>query len=233
MALADDVQRLTARTLSALDESHDYYTYSKRVWRLLHEIVQEGKTFNLRNPGTGTRVDERVLIGRSQLYVNDYLMPSTFQHFVSLFEDFLFNLLRHWLAAYPGSLSRRQVEMGAVLKAPDKAAIILSVVERELNELKYERLADWFAYLDRLVHLGCPTLDEIAILTEIKASRDVLVHNNGIANSTYLAKAGHRARHADGEKMELPEHYHRSSWEIIKKVVRDLSAAAIEKSRQR
>jgi len=157
-------------------------------------------------------------------------MSSTFQHFVALFEDFVFALLRCWLAAYPGSLSRKLVEVSAVLAAPDKRAIILTVVDKELNELKYERLADWFAYLERLTNLGRPAADEIRQLAEIKASRDVLVHNNGIANATYVSKAGTRARYREGERLEIPEQYHRASWEIITKVVRDVSAAAIGKA---
>lgn len=231
MALADDIHALTTRTLSALEGSHDYYTYTKRVWRLLQQIVKEGRKFTFRNLTTGTRVDEQVLLGRAQLYVTDYLMSSTFQHFISLFEDFFFELLRFWLAAYPASLSKKQVEIGAVLKAPDKSAIILTVVDKELNELKYERLADWFTYLERLANLGCPTADDVEKVAEIKASRDILVHNNGIANATYVSKAGTQARYKDGEKLEIPEQYHRASWETINKMVRDVSAAAIAKVR--
>src|SRR5947208_3405264 len=100
MTLADDIQALASRTLSALDASHDYFTYTKRVWRLLQQVVKEGRTFSFRNPTTGTRVDEQMLRGRAQLYVTNYLAASTFQHFVSLFEDYFFGLLRSWLAAY-------------------------------------------------------------------------------------------------------------------------------------
>ena len=231
MALADDIQALTSRTLSTLEASHDYYTYTKRVWRLLQQIVKEGRKFTFRNLTTGTRVDEQVLLGRAQLYVTDYLISSTFQAFVSLFEDFFFELLRFWLAAYPASLSKKQVEVSAVLQAPDKSAIVLRVVDKELNELKYERLADWFAYLERLTKLGCPTDDEIEKLAEIKASRDILVHNNGITNATYVSKAGTWARYQDGEKLEIPEQYHRATWETINKVVRDVAAAAVAKAR--
>jgi hypothetical protein len=231
MALTDDIQALTTRTLSALDASHDYYTYTKRVWRLLQQIVKEGRKFTFRNLTTGTRVDEQVLLGRAQLYVTDYLMSSTFQHFVSLFEDFFFGLLRQWIAAYPDSLSGKQVKIGAVLKAPDKAAIILTVVDKELNDLKYERVADWFARLELLAELGCPTTAEIEKLAEIKASRDILVHNHGVVNAIYVGKAGRWARYHDGERLEIPEQYHRDSWETIKKVVHELSAAAAAKAR--
>jgi hypothetical protein len=217
MALADDIQNLSSRTLAALEASHDYYTYTKRVWRLLQQIVTDGRKFTFRNLTTGTRVDEQVLFGRAQLYVTDYLMSSTFQHFVSLFEEFFFGLLRFWLAAFPGSLSKKQVEIGAVLKASDKAAIILTVVERELNELKYERITDWFARLEELTRFGCPTTDEIERLAEIKASRDILVHNNGIANAIYVAKAGRYARCQDGDKLDIPEQYHRESWQQLRR----------------
>ena len=230
MALSDEVRALASRTLSALDASHDYYTYTKRVWRLLTEVVKEGRQFTFRNLTTGTTVDEKALLARAQLYVTEYLMSSTFQHFVSLFEDFFFDLLRCWLVAYPGSLSRKQVEFGTILKAPDMAALVLSVVEKELNDLRYERVADWFAYLDRLAKLGCPTAGEIETLAEVKASRDILVHNKGIANATYVSKAGSRARYRPGDRLELPEQYHRDSWETIKKVVQNISDAAIKKA---
>jgi hypothetical protein len=229
MALADEIQALTVRTLSALEASHDYYTYTKRAWRLLQQIVKDGRRFSFRNRTTGTRVDEQLLLGRSQGYVTEYLASSTFQHFVSLFEDFLFGLLRAWLAVYPGSLARKQVEMIAVLRATDKAAIILGVVDRELNELKYERLADWFAYLERVANLHCSTPALIEQLAEIKASRDILVHNNGIANAIYIAKSGAQARYRDGQKLEIPEIYHRGCWELLNKVIREISAVALRK----
>lgn len=227
--MADEVRELASRTLSSLDASHDYYTYTKRAWRLLQQIIKEGRKFTFHNRTTGTRVDEQVLLESAQLYVTDYLMSSTFQHFVSLFEDLFFGVLRLWLTAYPGSLSKKQIDVGTVLKAIDKPAIILKVVDRELNELKYERVAEWFAYLEKLANLGCPTTAEIEKLAEIKASRDILVHNNGVINATYIGKAGGCARHQDGDKLEIPEQYHRESWETIKKVVLDLSAAVVAK----
>jgi len=142
MALADDVRSLTARTLTALDASHDYYTYSKRVWRLLQQVVKEGRQFTFRNLATGSRVDQTELLGQSQVFITEYLTSFTFQHFVLLFEEFFFELLRCWLTVHPGRLSRKQVEMATILNAPDKNAVIVSVVDRELNELKYKRLSD-------------------------------------------------------------------------------------------
>jgi hypothetical protein len=230
VALTDSIQDLAARSSEALNRGHDYYTYTERIWRLVKEAVDEGRRFTFRNSATRSRVSERTLMARRPEYIGGYLRSSTFQQFVSLFEDYVFDLLRLWLAAHPQSLLRKQVEVSVVLNAPDKAAILLAVADKELNELKYGRVADWFAYLHRLVRIDCPSVDEIERLAEIKASRDILVHNKGIVNATYLSKAGGRARFRDDEQLELPEDYHRGSWELIRKVVQDVSQAAIQRA---
>lgn len=229
MGLAEDIRGVADRALSALDDAHDYYTYTKRAWGLMRQVVKEGRRFTFVNSQTGTRLDARALLVRSQDYIADNLASATFQSFVSIFEDFFFDSLRLWLAAYPASLSKKQLELGTVLKAPDIATVVLGVVDRELNEIKYERVADWFANLERLAKLGVPTADEVERLAEIKAGRDILVHNKGIVNATYLAKAGRGARFAVGQKLEIDVPYHLASWESINKLVRDLSTAMIGK----
>ena len=76
---------------------------------------------------------------------------------------------------------------------------------------------------------GCPTPEEIDRIAEAKASRDVLVHNRGVAGKTYESKAGKLARYKDGQRIDIPEHYHRETWELIRKVITDISNAAIAK----
>lgn len=68
-------------------------------------------------------------------------------------------------------------------------------------------------------------------IAEAKASRDVLVHNCGVASKTYESKAGRLARHEEGHRIDIPEHYHRQTWELLRKVVMDISNAAIAKAR--
>lgn len=231
MELSEEIDALATRTLATLEACHDYYTYTKRVWRLMQKDVGEGRTFTFRNLMTGTRVNERELAARAGLYVTSYLRSATFQQFVSCFEDFVFGLLRHWLTAFPHSLTKRQIDFGSILRARDKTAIILVIVEKELNELKYERVSDWFAYMNRLVKLDCPTNEEIEQIAEIKASRDILVHNAGLVNSLYVSKAGPRARYREGENLDLPEIYHRESWEMIRRIIREVAVAAVAKAR--
>lgn len=230
MALIDDLRTLTARSLAELDASHDYYINTFAVWRFVRRFIVDGGKLTIENKATGSIFDQHALLGKMQSYVADYLRVSTFLHFISLFEDFFFDLLRLWLTAHPHSLSRRQVDLGTILQVGDTNLILQSVIDRELNSLKYEKLADWFVYLDKLVHLGCPAPADIEALAEIKASRDILTHNRGLVNPIYLAKAGSKARFQDGERLELPEQYHRASWQLVKTVVSDLGAAAAAKA---
>jgi len=117
-----------------------------------------------------------------------------------------------------------------VLDAPDKDAITSRVVSKEVNEILYDRPTGWFEYLEDKAKLGCPTQDEIGKIAEAKASRDVLVHNRGVASKTYESKAGAIGRYKEGQRIDIPEHYHRETWELLRKVVTDISNAAIAKA---
>ncbi len=117
-----------------------------------------------------------------------------------------------------------------MLDAPDKEAVTLHVVNHELNEIAYERLADWFKYLEGRMKLGCPSAEDIDRLAEAKASRDVLAHNRGVANKVYLAKAGRFARCREGDRLDVPDPYHRETWTLVRKVVAELADAAAAKA---
>ncbi|MCP4108372.1 MAG: hypothetical protein GY749_22980 [Desulfobacteraceae bacterium] len=229
MALTDEMTQLRDDCLSSLDASHNYYTHTKSAWRIIQQMVRQGQKFTIRNQATGHIVDQTELSGLAQEYITGYLVSATFQHFVSLFEQFVFDLLRAWLTEYPGSLSRNQLQFKTVLDAPDKHEIVTAVVQKEVHGLMYKRVAGWFEYLEKIAELGCPTQGQIRQLAEIKASRDVLVHNNGIANSIYVDKSMGQARFAPDDTLVLPEHYHRESWQLIKQVVSDVTNAVIDK----
>ncbi len=196
----------------------------------MQTAIAGGYAVSKRNLITGTVTTEIELAAKARGYLSIELPQATFQQFVSIFESLSFELLRLWLTAYPLSLGKRSVDLKTILDLPDKDAITQVVVKKELNEVFYDRPAGWFAYLEEKVNLGCPTLDEVDQVAEIKASRDILVHNRGIANKTYEWKAGRRARYRDGERMEIPETYHRESWDLLKKLVSDISDAAIAKA---
>jgi hypothetical protein len=228
---------LSDRVVSDLRAAHDYHAHTVAVWRMVLELAGEGRTIDVSNFVTGTTVGAGELADLGPVYVQTYLAESVFQHCVTLFEDFVFGLIGIWLSAYPKGLGRgdsrdrseRTIPLKIVLDAPDRDAIIRTVVDRELDRLKYERIDAWFAYLHDRVKLELPTSEQIRQLAEIKASRDLLVHNRGIVNATYLDKAGILARYRDGDQIEIREAYLTESWSLISQVVTDLATGAMGK----
>lgn len=229
MALSDEIGVMRDRVLAELNDAHDYFTDTKTAWETVRQAIAAGRSFSLRSTTTGTLTTEADLLVKSRQYVAEQLAEATFQQFISIFENYFFDLLRLWLLAYPQNLIGKKVDFKVVLDAPDKDAITSYVVGRELNEILYERPLGWFAYLEDKAKLGCPTADEIDRISEAKASRDVLVHSRGVASKTYESKAGRLVRYKDGQRIDIPEHYHRATWELIRKVVGDISNSAIAK----
>jgi hypothetical protein len=229
MGLADENRAHADRANADLDEVHNFYDHTKGVWRVFQLSVQEGRKFTFTSSVTNAEVDQDHVLGLTQHYTTEFLASFTFQRFVAVFETFTFSFLRSILLSYPQRLSEKEIKFRVVLSVPDLTALIGRVVDHELNQLKYEKPSDWFAYLEGIAKLGSPGPAEIARISEIKAARDILEHNQGIANAVYITKAGKEARYREGGKIVIADAYHRSSWELLKKAVRDMAAAGMSK----
>jgi hypothetical protein len=229
MALRDDVAAIRDRTLRALDDAHDYFTYSKGAWRIVQIAVKRvGRPITLRNRVTQTRIGGEDLGQRSQRYTQE-LASATLQKFASIFECFLHDLLSRWLQSFPQSLASRQISAKDIFALPDKDAIIGALIEKELKDVFFDRPTNWFSYLrDRV---GVSPLSDLDVeqFVEIKATRDVLVHGQGVANAYYLDKAGKAARVAQGQSLNVSEPYHLASWELVRKLVREIGDAVAAK----
>jgi hypothetical protein len=227
MPVADELQAIAERADRELDSVHDFFEHSKIVWRSFQILVDEGHRITAENLATGTRIDQDGLVRLAPQYTRDYLATFTFRQFVSAFEAFIFDFLHRLLLHNPWQFSKRQLDFETVIKASTRDEIVSGVILRYLNELKYEHLREWFAAVNKAVELDCPAEDEIDALAEIKAARDVLEHNAGVANEIYRRKAGKRARYEIGEHIELEDTYHLESWRLMKKVVQDVTTAAM------
>jgi hypothetical protein len=228
MALADGIRVLRDSALADLIAAHDYFIDTTVAWNLVKRFATS-REFTLWNKTTGTRTSQNELADKARRYVKEQLAEATFQQFISIFESFLFDFLRLWLAAYPRNLIGKKVDFKMVLDAPDLETITSQVIDKELNDILYDKPTGWFAYLEDRAKLGCPTVDEINRIAEAKASRDVLVHNRGVTTKAYEIKAGTLARSKERERIEITAPYHREVWALLHKVIGDISNAAIAK----
>jgi len=230
MPLSADIATLRDQILGDLAAAHDYYVNTGQAWRVVGLYVDSGNTVEFLNVHTGNKVPDADLQAQANFYITKFLAAATFQQFVSLFEDFMLGFFRLWLRAFPQRLKNRQLSASILFDAKDIDQAREQVIQQQVLEIAYKSLPEWFTFLKGLVNLNHPSVDEIEKLAEIKASRDVLVHNRGVVNAIYVEKAGAKKRFDAQAKLEVPEPYHLDSWNLIRKVVTDIAADASAKN---
>jgi hypothetical protein len=114
---------------------------------------------------------------------------------VTIIETMLGDLVRAVVLKYPGKLGKKKtIEMGLVLAATSIEEVHLRATEAFLNELSYKSPHEFARETQTLLScnlLECPAYHRYI---EVKATRDIHIHNGGIANQTYRDKAGSHAR---------------------------------------
>ena len=230
MPKSDDIMALRDRALRDLADAHDYYVDTRAAWQIVRSTIQAGRVVKVKNAATDRETTGINLAAKSRGYVARELAEATFQQFHSIFEVFILQFIRSWLASNPQSLAKKEISIETLLELPDLESAILHVSDKEADRVLRLGPADWFVSLDKLVKLGCPTLSEVNQFIEARASRDVLVHNGGVVGKVYTAKAGLLARFSLGQRIQIGETYHRATWELLRKVVADISNAAATKA---
>jgi hypothetical protein len=147
---------------------------------------------------------------------DEYFLSMIHQHQVELFEHLFFDVLRLILTDQPLHLrGKRQIEYYVVVASQTKDEIITAMIEKELNEIKFKNVRDWFDYLERLAS-GCKVSNtELGLIVEAKATRDLLVHNAGIVNQIYIEKSGKFARSKVGDEISVAGDYTRDTWQLF------------------
>ena len=105
-----------------------------------------------------------------------------------------------------------------VINRRSRAELIEAIIEKELTALFYASPTIQFRYFEAVLDIE---LDE-SIKTswsEIKAARDLLVHNSSIINRLYLRKAGDAARGMEGEKLVIDSEYMGATMAAMKSLV--------------
>jgi hypothetical protein len=226
MPLRSDVEAVRDRSLDALVEAHDHLEFSRQLWRdVLATTRRPGQPLVLSNPVTGSRATGAALLAVVAASLNSYLPSASIQQFVSVAETFLADLVRLWVTAYPFHF-RTPVDVQTIITAPDKAAILEAMADVYVGSLAYKTPREWFKQLNAIVALGVPTDAQIDAFAELKATRDVFVHNRGMANETYVRKAGVLARASDGQPIDLPDPYVHQAWRLCQSIVTDVGTAA-------
>lgn len=99
-----------------------------------------------------------------------------------------------------------KIEVSEIIDAPSREEIISGIIQKELTSLFYASPALQMEYFQSVTGVTL-SKDLIGQWLEIKATRDIIVHNSGVSNSVYVKKADSHARAKDGEVLPMDEKY--------------------------
>ena len=239
--LIESLQNHRTKIIESFREAMEFKAYTDLAFNLASEFSQQpamNTRFILGHSNYASHlglVDTEVIVPNLPKIFSpikdDYLLSFVHQNQVSLFEHLFFDLLKIIITNQPQSLSgKKQIDYSTIFQAESKEELVCKLIERELNEIKYKNVSEWFNYLYKIVSISHVSKEELEQVAEAKASRDILVHNAGIINQIYIQKSGNASRFSDGENIDISGNYTRDVWVLLSRVLLIITDAVIEKN---
>ena len=216
-----------------LNDLHDDFVHTRMLWVTLQVRVRRySENPRVTNPITGNAIEGVALAGKASGSL-DRLRNRSFKDIVVQLELFTAELLRAWLFESPLLMSEKALNIATLLKSKSlvdaQQAAIREAVDSTLTDKMYGRPDKWFNYLRKNLGVKFDAQDEAAYV-EMKARRDVLEHQSGIVEATYLEKAKAFARYRIGDQVKLANRDIDEAYRLILALVRKSTTDAIAKS---
>lgn len=148
------------------------------------------------------------LLGRYQHLAYTTLPMNGIYQLSMIMETMFGDLIRQLVMEFPEKIgSKRHIVMKDVLQASSLEDIYLKATDTLLNELSYKSPRDFATEAQSILSTNLLECSAYHSYIEMKATRDVLIHNKGIANEAYITKAGSHARTKVGLQLPVTQIY--------------------------
>ncbi len=155
----------------------------------------------------------------SQL-ANDKLALNGIYQLVTIIEALLGDLVRLVVLKYPNKIgNKRTIKSIDILNCESIEELHLKIANSILNELSYKspkEFAEESKHLLSVNLLECPSFHKYI---ELKATRDIHIHNRGIVNELYFSKAATHARAKRGQYLPVNTFYYLENYEACIQLV--------------
>jgi hypothetical protein len=142
---------------------------------------------------------------------------------VSEVEHFLGSAIAAALRLHPEKMGSQTIKLTEVISAASKDEIIDRAAGSVMNNLMYEKPLDYMRSLANILSIDAATIEQSwPAFVELKARRDVGVHNNWVSNEIYLRKvreAGIPSPYAIGVRLIPDFRYLQRSMDFCKDLV--------------
>jgi len=153
-----------------------------------------------------------------------------FIYLVAIFDAFLTDIFTSVLVNKPEALkSKRQLTYDRILELMSGGDLITFMAHREINELSYKSMEDQAEYYKSKFNINLSDSGVgVSVLTEIRAERNLLVHNNGVVNEIYLETVDSSSLHL-GETLNIQYEYWKESRQHLDTVANFVYKSVVDK----
>lgn len=134
------------------------------------------------------------------------------------FEEFIADFFKSLYLYFPAKYLDGQSITFSEISQLGVEEVKKNIVNREIDLLMRKSYTEWFKIIEehKITLLECEK--EIDALKEIYARRNILVHNSGIVNSSYLNNVKNSA-HKTGDRLNADREYLENAFNIVKKII--------------
>jgi hypothetical protein len=151
-------------------------------------------------------------------------------------EDYVQQTLKFVLRLHPGKLNlsvdgtptKRSVPLDLVLRSTSLDQLLSSVIQKQLISTFYGSPERYFHYIEAVLSIEIDKKLQ-GKFQEIKATRDIIIHNSGYANEVYVEKAGRVARAQAGHLLQVDDKYFERSIQTMKELTQQIYSKTLNK----
>ncbi len=243
------VEEINRRHLRLYRELNDLHIFASRTSPLLKEAAEEhkGEFIDLDediansvprkhdHPGIAKR-NSTELSALLKRFANEELFANLLVTAVSRFEFYLTDVMGEYLRRSPEKLLRgpkggdstRVVQLQSVLESASLAELYEELIEQRTQAILYAEPKEYCTYFNAISELGL-TEKDFEKFFEVKATRDLVIHNSLLVNELYKKKAGALSRGNIGDRLKVKKDYFEGALGAMKKMSSTIEALTRKK----
>ena len=224
--LGDQVYQIISATRGALFKLGELTQLSYEAFENTAQVINKRteEKITLKYP-IGQKPDGEPMAGESQydkatlikhyVHLANVELPLTgiysiVTHTENMFSDIIHVVVRK----YPQKLSgKRTMPMSTILNCDTLEGLHIAAINSLIHELSYKSPREFAEDMQKIISCNLLELPAYHRYIEVKATRDIYMHNRGIANDIYIKKAGSHARVKAGFFLPMNTQYFLSAYE--------------------
>ena len=233
--IAEEIYRRHIRLYRELNDIHIFVSHTVPLLKAAAsegkgKFIDPDKDISIEVPGKQGRVgvakrnatELSVLFKR---YAHEELFANLLVTAVSRFEFYLSGVIAEFLRRSPKKLnlgpkggdSAKTISLQLAVDADSLEDLYEEIIELRIQSVFYAEPKEYCTYFNAVTELGVPE-KTLQPFFEIKASRDLVVHNSLLVNELYKKKAGELSRGEIGDQLKIKKDYFDKSLSDMKTI---------------